>query len=279
MMTSPAPTGKQLLRAAWRMLRATKGLLLLPFLGAITAILAAVIFAIPGVVLTVSSTEQWATTLGVLLILLLGALAATVATVFFQGATVSAAMQTAEGRDVTLRSSLAGAGRRFGALFSWGLLTATVGVLLSIVRDKLGSAGAVVAALGGLAWGVATYFCIPVIIAENANPIAAIRRSGALLTKTWGSAARAGLRFGFGVLLLNLLAVGVIGAGIVTVQTIGSAPLAAVLIGVGVLMLIVIAVITSAISAYAKALLYRYAMGMETPGIDATMLAGAVARG
>jgi hypothetical protein len=47
------------------------------------------------------------------------------------------------------------------------------------------------------------------------------------------------------------------------------------LILLGVIALIVLGTVFSAVIAYAKALIYRYATGQPTPGVDSALLAGA----
>jgi hypothetical protein len=47
------------------------------------------------------------------------------------------------------------------------------------------------------------------------------------------------------------------------------------LISLSIVALIALATLFSAIGAYARALIYRYAVGLPTPGIDTRVLAGA----
>jgi len=47
--------------------------------------------------------------------------------------------------------------------------------------------------LVGLAWGLATYFIVPVLAFDNLSPIEAVRRSAQLFRKTWGENVAAGV--------------------------------------------------------------------------------------
>ena len=82
--------------------------------------------------------------------LALGTLAATCVSVFFQAALVIAANVRADGGNPT-RAQVLGAAWNRRAIFRWSILTTTVGLVLRAIQDRLGAAGAIVGALGGLA--------------------------------------------------------------------------------------------------------------------------------
>jgi hypothetical protein len=76
----------------------------------------------------------------------------------------------------------------------------------------------------GTAWAVATYFVMPAVVVEGVGPIKAVRRSSALLRRTWGeSLAGAG---GLGLIQL-LLTLPAIGLGILAFKMQGAAGAAA----------------------------------------------------
>jgi len=280
---SPAPTvvarhatGKALLNASWGMLRQDTELLWLPLLGSLAALVAAGLLFVPGWfiggALGGTNHHSWAGTLGGVL----AAAAATVAGIYFQAALVIGANERADGGDPTLRSCLRGAWARRGRILRWGLLSATVGVAIRAVEQRLGILGSILGFLGGLAWAIASFLVVPVVVAEDLGPVASIQRSAHLIKSTWGTSLRTTLRFGFIQFALMLVPAVVAVIGIIAVAS-GSNGVAAV----GVLLLVCavvgfigLAMVFTAIGSYARALIYRYATGRPVPGIDPTLFAG-----
>jgi hypothetical protein len=66
--------------------------------------------------------------------------------------------------------------------------------------------GDLIGALFELGWSVMTYFVLPVLAAERLGPIAAIRRSSAILRSKWGESLAGEARFGLVGLLFFLQA-------------------------------------------------------------------------
>ena len=270
-------TGKQLLGACWRLLRQDRDLIALPFVGAIVAILASILFFVPGYAIGWLISGQEETELGFGIGLVLGTFAGTLVAVYFQAALVIGANERAEGRDPTRSSVMSMAWQRRGRILSWAVLTTTVGLLLRLVRDRLGSVGAILGAIGGLAWGVASFIVVPVLVAEDVGPVKAVRRSASLLRDTWGTSLRSSIRFGVIAFVLWLPVVAVAGLGLWLLMGGGTDQKAAggVLLGIGVLAGIALGTVFSAALAYVRAVIYRYATGQPTPGIDEALVAGA----
>ena len=106
--------------------------------------------------------------------------------IFFNTALVGAALDRLEGRDPTVRSALALAFRRIGPIFGYAIASATIGILIRFIGERLGIVGRLIGAGAGLAWTVMTFLVIPVLAAEGIGPVEAIERSVGLLKKTWG---------------------------------------------------------------------------------------------
>jgi len=156
-------------------------------------------------------------------------------------------------------------------------ISATVGVLLSLLRNNRqgnNPAGAILAAIGGMAWTVATFLVIPVIADRQVNAIGAIKESALLLRKTWGEqivgSGGLGLVFGLASVIVVIL------TGVLAVLAIDIAGLVWTIIAVGVVALIVLAVLNSTLSGIYKAAVYRYAAQRQVaPQFDATLIEGA----
>ena len=110
--------------------------------------------------------------------------------IFFNAALVFCAMQAFAGETPSLRAGLSTAAGRLPQILGWTLVAATVGVLLNALqntlRDRLGFLGALLGGLLEFGWAVATFFVIPVLVVDGLGPIAAVKRSAAILKRTWG---------------------------------------------------------------------------------------------
>ena len=120
--------------------------------------------------------------------------------VFFNVGLVYAARQIFEGKDVTIADGLNFSLSRIGAILQWAILAATVGVVLKTIQERVGWVGQIIVGLIGMVWSIATYFVVPVLAFENLSPLAAVKRSGALIKEKWGESLAA--NFGFALFYL-----------------------------------------------------------------------------
>jgi hypothetical protein len=269
-------TGKQVLSASWQMLRQDRELVWLPALGALASLVAAGIFFVPGWFLGDAvgggGDHSWAAGVGGVL----AGAAATVVGIFFQSALVVGANQRAEGGDPTLGSCLRAAWSLRGPIVKWGLLTATVGMLIRALEQRFGFVASIIGFLGGLAWAIASFLAVPVLVAEGVGPIDAVKRSSELIKRTWGTSLRTTLRFGAIQVVLSLacIVVGVVGAMAVASGSTGGEAIGIVMLLAAVAGFLAMAMVFAAIGGYARALIYRYASGQPVPGIDPALFSG-----
>jgi hypothetical protein len=194
--------------------------------------------------------------------------------VFCNSALVSAAMVRLNGGDPTLGDGFRGAMAHLPAILGYAAIAATVGLILRVVADRAGAAGAIVAVIGGAAWSVVTFLAVPVLVIEGVGPIEAIKHSGSLLKKTWGEqiigSAGIGLVFGLAGIGIALVG-GVLGVFALSASTwVGIA-----IIVVTVAAVLVVALLSATLHGIYSAALYAYAVGGETGGFDREVLAGA----
>jgi hypothetical protein len=187
---------------------------------------------------------------------------------FFQAAIVAGANERMAGGNPTLGSALGAARKRFGALLVWGVVAATVGMVIRAVEERSGIVGRLVMGLFGVVWSLATFFMVPVLVMEDRSVRASFGRSWAIFKETWGETVVGTMGIGLigfvGMLVLALLVVAQIAAGLLWMG---------VLTAVGGVLLLVM--LTSALQGVYVAALYRYAtLGAEAaPGFDADLLA------
>lgn len=116
--------------------------------------------------------------------------------IYFKVALVACVMLRLAGGAPSIRYGIGIASDRIGAIFSWVVIAAVVGVALrllgSVARRRSGAVGDTVASIAaglvGAAWSVATFFVVPVIAAQGVGGIHAAKRSAAIVRKRWGEA-------------------------------------------------------------------------------------------
>jgi hypothetical protein len=204
----------------------------------------------------------------------LAAFALSIVGIFFQAALVIGATDRAEGRTPTIGTTLARAWQMRGRIIAWAVVTTTVGMLIRALEERLGILGRIFGIVAGIAWAVASFLVVPVIVVEGLGPIAAVRRSASLVRSTWGTGLRTTLRFGFILVVAMLPVVVVINVGVAMLA--GDAfVLGAALIAVGGITFVAMSSLVGAVSTYAGALIYRFAVGRPVPGVPDGLLGGA----
>ena len=79
------------------------------------------------------------------------------------------------GREPTVRDGLTAAFARLPQIAGWAFVAIVMGLVSSFIQDtlreKLGFLGNLLGGLIGLAWAVATYFVLPVLVVEGLGPV------------------------------------------------------------------------------------------------------------
>jgi hypothetical protein len=195
--------------------------------------------------------------------------------VLFNSALVACAVIRLRGGDPTVRDGLRAAAARLPQILAWALLSATVSVILRVIESRSEKVGKIVAGLAGMAWGVATYFVVPVLVVEKVGPGQAIRRSLQILRKTWGEALAANFGIGLVVSLLTLAALVPAGVGVLM----GSVTARILGIAATVLLIILISLVSSALQGIVLGALYLYAADGRAPAaFDQNLLEEAFVR-
>jgi hypothetical protein len=196
--------------------------------------------------------------------------------IFFNAALVFCALEAFAGRTPSLRAGLGTAAGRLPQILGWALVSATVGLALNILqstlRDRLGFLGSLLGGLLELAWAVVTYFVVPVLVVDGVGPIEAVRRSSAILKRTWGEsiAGEGGLGIISFLLMLPafllLFLAGAAGAGAALI----------VVVPVAILYIIALSVVFTALGAIFRTGTYIYATTGKAPSnMDPALLQGA----
>lgn len=268
-MFSRITNGLDLARASWEVLKLDKEMLLFPLLSGLACLVVLASFAVPlmgsDYLQTITQNEQVPQDPVFWVLLFCFYFANYFVIVFFNVALVSCAMIRFEGGDPTVADGLRGAFARLPQIIAWALLSATVGVILKAIESRSSKAGKIASALLGMAWGISTYFVVPVLVVERVGPFEAIKRSLSILRKTWGEALVSNVGIGLVVFLAILVCCvpGVLG-GIAA----ASYNTPAYLIGgaaVTIVLIILVSLISSVLNVVVVAALYHYASTGSAP--------------
>jgi hypothetical protein len=173
--------------------------------------------------------------------------------IYFNTAIVGCATIRLDGGNPTIKDGFRIANKNLRAIASWALIAATVGIILSAIRERAGILGQIVTSLIGFAWTMAAFFVIPVYIYENLSVSKAIKRSAHVFKDTWGETFIG--YFGLGLILVPLALIGLIPIAV-------GFYVDGLLVGfiIALLYWIIIACLGIAAQGVLKASLYRYAI-------------------
>lgn len=263
-----------LVRASARILREDKRLLLFPAISAVAWLVVVAGFALP--VFGLSAFDGlgaggWYSAAFLFYVLQYFVI------FYFNTALVGAVMIRLDGGTPTLADGLRIANRRLGAILGYAVISATVGVILRAIQERLGFVGRLVVGLVGASWAVATFLVVPVIVTRDRGPVDSIGESTALLKRTWGEniAGQAGLGAAFGLVYFGLAGGSVLLAMLILFAASTVSPLLWVLFAaIVVLMLLACVLFQATLTGIYSAVLYRYAAdGSGSAGFDQAMLA------
>lgn len=194
---------------------------------------------------------------------------------FFNSALVGAAMIRLEGGDPTVDGGLRIAFQHLGAILGYAAIAATVGVILRTARERSGTLGRIVVGLVGLAWNLATFLVVPVLVTRGVGPIQAVKESAAVLKKTWGEqvAGNVGIGFVYGMLfvVLTLIAIPCLIFAIMSEQPV----LIGAVVALIALAYILLALINATLSGTYSAALYRFATTGDAGRFDNSLMRNA----
>lgn len=267
----------QLVKASGTVLRQDKELLLFPVFSAIATLIVSASFLIP-LFYTGAFDEatEYSTDGASLVILFLFYLVQYFVIFFFNSALVGAAMIRLDGGDPTVADGLRIARSRTVQILGYAAIAATVGLILRLIEERAGFIGRWIAGLLGVAFTVATFLAVPILVSRDIGPMDAVKESAVLLKKTWGENVIGNVGMG---LVFFLCYFGVMAIGMVLIMgasQAGSGALFVAVFAIVVLALIAVALVQTALQGVYSAALYRYATEGNVGGaFDGTLLSDA----
>jgi hypothetical protein len=260
----------QLVKASANVLRTDKELIVFPMVSSVGVFIVTIGFLLPMVAATMADTQisgGGSEGLGPVgyAVMFLFYLVVYFVIFFANTALVGAAMIRLRGGNPTLADGFGIAFKNVGAIFGYALISATVGMVLRFISERAGILGRFVSSLFGMAWNLATYLVVPILVIEGVGPIKAIKRSTQLLKETWGEqiAGNVGIGavFGFIGLLVLLISIPLI----IFTAVIEAYLLMGVVIAMFILSLVAIGLVGSTLSGIYQAAVYQYVVAGD-PG-------------
>ena len=192
-----------------------------------------------------------------------------VITVFWNAAIIASAYERmTTGRNPSFSYGIKQAMKCFPQILIWGLISGTVGVIISFFEAMAESDNIVVAIIGHIisfmisfAWWMTTFFVVPMIVLENSGVFESMKKGPKLFEETWGENVVASVGTGI-INFIVILTIIVVCLPLFIFGEIGAA-LAFILIVIGIA---ISSLFFTACDAVNKASLYYYAKtGEEVP--------------
>jgi len=271
----------QLVKASWAILQSDKELIWFPIISGIVTILISIVMFIPSIAVSITmyssgAGEGVSEVIGFVGLFIYYLVMYTIS-IYFNTALIGAAMIRMDGGDPTMKDGFDIANARLGKIIGFAAMSATIGVVIRFLQERGGIIGNIVSAIGGIAWNLATFLVIPVLVAQDVGPWEAIQTSASMLKRTWGEQISGNFSIGGIFFLFYLLViVAAVALGIFAGAVLESVVLVVAIVSVAVIAMVVIGVIQGALSGIFQAALYRYAETGATPDdFDVDLIRGA----
>jgi Family of unknown function (DUF6159) len=259
--------------ASWRVVRKEKSLLAFPVLAAAFGVGYTILVVVP---LSVLGFVAFGGN-GILgfVLLAISLLGMNIGATFFGVAAASNASRVLNGEDPKLGDGIRVARSRLKVIIQWGLVSATVGLVLQAISDRVGGlGGALIQMIGGAAWSIASFFVLPILALEGLGPFDAIKQSLKVVREKWGESIIGGAVVGLIPGLIAFAGIAVAVLGVVAGSGV-SWVLGVPLIVIGVVVLVAAITVGQVLHAVFTVVVYRYATegvapeGFSTGDLDA----------
>jgi len=124
---------------------------------------------------------------------------------FFNSALITVVFKSLCGEEPTIIDGIAGAVKNIRPILVFAFLSSTLGFILYKIAEKFSIAGKLFSIGVDLAWQIAVYFTLPLIIIEEEDIFSAIKKSSQMMKKSWGDVLVGNFTVGAGLLSIGLV--------------------------------------------------------------------------
>lgn len=261
--------GWQLTKTSLRIINENKSLLLFPVLSTVSLVAILVTFFGGTFFFVGDSIEAWiqeesifTNVLGYVLIFAYYLINYTIV-VFFNAALIHCAIKILNEEETSLSDGLNYATSKIGRIFTWAIISATVGMLLQMLESR-GKLGEFVASFIGMAWAITTFFVVPIIIYEEKGVFESIKSSTNIVKEKWGESLSANVSMGV-FSFIGIMIAGIISFGLYQIIGLWAVP-------IGISMVVVVNTVMSAARTIFVAAVYNKVDGKPTSYFDEKIL-------
>ena len=183
----------------------------------------------------------------------------------FNAALLGAADLALRGEPTSVGAGIRVAANRFPQILAWCVVNGLFGLLLALIERRVPLLGKIAVRLVGMAWGIACFFVLPVLVLEGVGPLTAVQRSASALKRTWGETLVFAVGFGAVDAIVTVAFIVLTLGGIVTAVLAQSWWIGGSVIGLGVGVMLAWMTVTSAMRSVMNLALYRYATAGAAP--------------
>jgi len=262
MMFESVSRSFSLIKESWRVISLDREILLFPVLSGIALLFILLSFVLP--VLYYSHVKSSTPVLegGLLLVgLFLFYLLCYFVVIYFNTALITCARIRLTGGNPVFLDGIRNANAHLAPIFIWAMISATVGLVLHLIQERAGFIGQIVVGLIGAAWGLVTYFVVPVMIFEEKGPLPAIKESVSLFRKTWGETLVGQVSIGIVFVILGV--VGLVPVAIALMW--GTSTVFFIVLAIFIIYIAILMVIGSSLQGVFNTALYLFATTGKVP--------------
>jgi hypothetical protein len=266
-----------LVKASGAVLNANRRLMVFPVLSSLCTLIVAASFLLPAYASgTFTHLDRGHMTPGSAALLFVFYLVQYFIVIFFNSALVGAALIYLRGGNPTVGDGLRIAMSKLPSIFGYAVISATVGMVLRAIQERAGFIGRWIAGLLGVAFTLATFLVVPVLVNKDVGPVDAVKESAQLLKRTWGEnlIGNVGIGLAFGLLTILVVLAGM--ALVFLAISTHSVSVVVATVALCIAAVLTLAVIQGALHGIYSAAVYRYAEeGDAGIGFDKALVADA----
>ncbi|NMB79816.1 MAG: hypothetical protein GYA23_12065 [Methanomicrobiales archaeon] len=261
-----------LARTSWDILMQDKKLLAFPILSGILSILVLLTFILPLIATGSFMGHVPGGQFAYYAILFAFYLVSYFVVIFFNTALISCVNARLQGRDMSVTEGLSASVKHLPSIFAWALVSATVGLILHLLHERSGWIGQIIVSLLGGAWGLITFFVVPILVLEDKGVVDSVKESVSLIRKTWGESI-----IGSGGIAIIFVLIGVVAfLGVLATMLLGNVVIFGLALAAFLILVVILAVVAAAMQGIFITALYTYARTGNVPkAFDRELIANA----